>query len=485
MILSTFLTHQKLKFFRNPRWKSGIALKILFGIFFIYLVSLSFQAKFFISEFKPDMKPVDFINSYLIYIFAGFFVSGLFLQKIPYTHVQQYLHLNILRKWIINYLLYKTLFGNKTLIVIALFTPFTFVSAMGSYSFASALIWLVNLYLLIFCINLFVQLVKLFFSINKWFRILVFMVIGGISIAKYLNFINLEQWSLPIFGFVFQNPVIIFVPISMVIILYFINFHLLKNSFYSDNFQKNHVKKSKFTNFDILTIFGENKELIRYNIRQVLRNKKCKIQFIIFSIFPFIYSLQLIDKIIENDGVILVYLISMITYIFFWLNHFSLFFSWDTKTFDFLHTENIKIADFVYSKIIAVLFLSSFHYLPGFVLIYISPKYFFILLSVILLHYGIFTFFIIYTSMLGIKKMDINRSPFFNYEGASSVQFFISLPLITIPIIPIIIFYKNPQHAYMINSFAGLIGLLLANKFVNIINNKYQKDKYIILDELR
>ncbi|MFP4548901.1 MAG: DUF5687 family protein, partial [Fidelibacterota bacterium] len=477
--------HQKLKFFRNERWKSGIAIKIILVIFIFYLISVSFQVNYFILEFKPDAIPVDFMNNYLIYLFMIFLLSGLIMQKIPFEKIQYYLHLNIRKKWIVNFLLFKTVFGNKTLIVIALFTPFTFVSVTDYYSLDSALLWLLNTYLVIFCINLLVQLLKLIFQINIWYQLSVILIVFTAGLAKYLTLINPEKWSTPIFGYMFNHPLFILTPMIIFAILYVLNYQFLKNSFYYDNLHGRRRQKSKPSPIDLLNWCGDNKELIRYNIRQILRNKKCRIQYIFVTLFSYIYSFLLYDLLANNDGVIFGYLFSLFVFSFFWINYLSLFFAWDTHTLDFIHSANINTTDYIFSKINAVILVSLFHYLPGIGLIYFIPEYFRIIISVILIQFGIFTFFIVYVSMFGILKMDINKSPFLNYEGASAIQFLIMFPLIIISIIPIIIFYRNPHIGYTINAFIGLGGLMLSNIFVKIINKKYQKDKYIILNELR
>jgi hypothetical protein len=484
-MIKVFLLHQYQKFFRNPRWKSSIVMSILLGIFVLYLILISFQIHYFIKEYKPDVVPVNFINNYLIYLFMTFFISGIFFQKIAFENIQHYLHLNIRKKWIVNFLLVKTLFGPKTIIVWALFTPFAFVSVMGSYSFTLALLWLLNIYLIIFSINLVIQLLKLIFQINVVFRVFVLLLFVGVGLAKYMDYINLERWSLPIFGYVFHHPLYVLVPIIGIALLYALNFRMLKNAFYADALQDIKLLKLKSGKFDWLALFGENKELIRYNIRLILRNKKCKIQFFLFSLFPFIYTYLIYDDLVTGNGKVIVYVISLMLYAFFWINYFSFFFSWDSKNFDNIQASSIDIKKYISSRIIAVMLLTSIHYLPGFVLIYFIPNYFIIFFSVVMLHFGIFVPYLVYFSLFGVRQMDINRSPFMNYEGANYVQFFISVPLIVFSIIPIIIFTKNLIIGYMINSFIGFIGFLFFNKFINIINNKYQKDKYFILEELR
>ncbi len=485
MLLNILFNHQKLKFFRNERWKSGIAIKIVLISFIGYLITVSFQINYFILEFKPDVVPVDFMNHYLIYLFMLFLVSGLILQKIPFEKVQHYLHLNIRKKWIVNLLLIKTLFGNKTLIVLALFTPFTFVSVTDYYSAGPALLWLLNIYLMIFSINLLVQLLKLMFQINVWYQASILLALITIGLANYWQLINPENLSAPIFGYMFNRPLGILIPMIVCLNLYALNYQFLKNMFYYDKLSG--IKRRKITQgrINLLNWFGDNKELVRYNIRQILRNKKCRIQYILFTLFTCFYSYFLYDQLTNNYGVIFVYLFSLFLFSFFWLNYLSLFFAWDTHALDFIHSANIKTTEYIYSKIIAIILVSLLHYLPGIVLIYYIPDFFRIFVSVILINFGIFTFFVVYASMFGVLKMDINKSPFLNYEGASAVQFLIVLPLMIISIIPLIVFYRNPQIAYTINSFIGLGGLMLSNIFVNIINNKYQRDKYIILNELR
>ena len=460
MLLQSFLNHQKQKFFRNPCWKSSIIMSILLGIFLLYLILISFQINYFIKEYKPDVVPVNFINNYLIYVFMMFTISGLFLQKIPFENIQHYLHLNIRKKWIINFLLFKTLFGSKTIITIALFTPFAFVSVIGSYSFGLALLWLLNIYLIIFSINLVIQLLKLIFQINIAFRVFVLFLFVGVGLAKYMNYINLELWSSPIFGYVFHHSLYVMVPIIGVSLLYALNFRILKNAFYADALQEIRLVKSKSGGFDWLAMFGENKELVRYNIRLILRNKKCKIQFFLFSLFPFIYTYLIYDDLMTGEGQVIVYVFSLMLYAFFWINYFSLFFSWDSKNFDIIQASNIDMKEYIMSRVIAVMLLTSIHYLPGFVLIYFIPKYFIIFFSVVMLHFGIFIPYLVYFSLFAVRQMDNNRSPFMNYEGTNYVQFFISIPLIVFPIIPIIIFTKNLIIGYMINSVIGFIGFI-------------------------
>jgi len=355
------------KFFRSKQWVSGLIGKLLIALLIPYLVLISFQIEIVLSKFMPNEPPVNSLNEFLLYVFAMLFISGLLLQKIPFGSVRPYLHLNILKRKISHLLLVRTILGFKTFFVIALFTPFAFLSIPDSHSFNEALFWLLNIYTLIFSMNLLTQIIKLFFWKNfKTLGVLTSLV-AVTAILGELYIFNTGVFSSYIFAAFLQEPPVFLISIAVFILLYRINCELLSREFYIDKYPKREKKISDNKLYNMVDGFSSNAELIKYNFKQIFRNKRGKMSYL-YWLGMFLFMGLLMKNILfgNQSSNFMSYLILLFLPAGFLYQHNQFFFPWDSYQADFVHTSKIDFKKYMFARIITVIILIIPFYLLTF-----------------------------------------------------------------------------------------------------------------------
>ena len=90
---------------------------------------------------------------------------------------------------------------------------------------------------------------------------------------------------------------------------------------------------------------------------------------------------------------------------------------------------------------------------------------------------------ILYAGSFNKKKIDLEKSPFMNYQGTGAAQWIVGFPLLFIPILCWYGIYKftNQEIATTALATLGIIGILLRSFFIDKIVLGYQKRKYSTL----
>jgi hypothetical protein len=82
------------------------------------------------------------------------------------------------------------------------------------------------------------------------------------------------------------------------------------------------------------------------------------------------------------------------------------------------------------------------------------------------------------------KRIDLEKSPFMNYQGTGASQWIVSLPLFLIPALLFLGFSEifNPETGVIAIAAIGFIGLLCRNFIMDTITKGYQTRKYDTLN---
>ncbi|MBD3424004.1 MAG: hypothetical protein GF417_06170 [Candidatus Latescibacteria bacterium] len=408
------------------------------------------------------------------------------LQKIPFDSIRPYLLLNISKKKISHLLLIRTIFGFKTFFVAALFTPFAFISIPDSHSLNEALFWLFNIFVLVISLNLLIQIIKLIFWNN--FKTLGFFtsLIVVTAILRELYVFNTGELSGYIFSAFLQQPLALLISIGAFIPLYRINCTLLRQEYYIDKSPKKEKKISDNILYDMLGVFGSNADLIKFNLKQIFRNKRGKMSYLYWLGMFLFMGLLMKDVLFGNQSSnIMSYFIVLFLPAGFLYQHNQFFFPWDSYQADFVHTAKIDFRKYMFARIYTVIILIQPIYLMTFLLGIFSRDLLYISLSSFLLNIGYSSFVLIILSIFSVREIDVNQSIFFNYQGVSAFQYFSVIILFLLPGLVLLIFRNNPMWAYLVNGLIGLSGILLKDKWMDLINNIFLKRKHEILEELR
>ena len=483
-----YITNSSKQFLRSKQFASGLIGKILLALFIPYLVFMSFQIDLILQKIAPNQPPVETLNSFLLYIFIMFFISGLVFQKIPFGSVKQYLNLNIRKTKIIHILLFRTIFGLKSLIIIALFTPFTFISIGITHSIGMATVWLLNLYLLIFSINLLIQTIKLTFQKSIKIAGIIILLLAGSIGAGHFGLFNITNISSHIFSSFLNNYPSILISFLIFMILYYVNIKLLNSEFYLDEIQTEEGEIKNNAIYDITDKFIRDNRYVKFNLNQIFRTKRGKHSYIFTMSMVFILGIFIFQVLINDDSlkgqIMRLYSTYLLTGMFIY-QHLNFFFAWDSYQVDFIYSSKIIFKKYILGRIIATVILSIPVYILFFVLSVVYNRLTLTVVSALLYNLGYSAFALTLFAIFSIKKIDVKQTIFMNRQGETLLHFLSRLILFIPPLLTFLAFKNNLQIAYIINGLFGLTGIFLSDKLLNLIYNQFQIRKYKILEELR
>jgi NADH:ubiquinone oxidoreductase subunit K len=94
---------------------------------------------------------------------------------------------------------------------------------------------------------------------------------------------------------------------------------------------------------------------------------------------------------------------------------------------------------------------------------------------------------LLFATSFNKKRIDLDKSPFMNYQGTSAAQWLVALPLMILPLGIWYIAYEisNETIATATLAVLGIIGLLLRKVLLNKIVSLYKKQKYAMINGFR
>ena len=97
---------------------------------------------------------------------------------------------------------------------------------------------------------------------------------------------------------------------------------------------------------------------------------------------------------------------------------------------------------------------------------------------------GFNSLFLLYAGSFNRKRIDLTKGGFGNTQGTSATQFLIIIPLMLLPMAIFWVFNKfvGYNSGFIAVALVGVIGIVFKNYFMNLIEKKYIKDKYAMIN---
>jgi hypothetical protein len=88
---------------------------------------------------------------------------------------------------------------------------------------------------------------------------------------------------------------------------------------------------------------------------------------------------------------------------------------------------------------------------------------------------------------LNFKRLDINKSASFNYQGTGATQWLLAFPYTLTPILIYLPFglMNMPYVGLIVLAVFGLVMLLMRSFWVNLITNKFEQQRYKMAEGYR
>ncbi len=479
-MISHFLRLEWKQYFRSSYWQTGIALKILMGFFAIYFLvsflALGIGAFYLIEKQFPGKDPLQIVNSFLIFALLGDLIFRYLMQKLPVMNIKPFLAFPVKKNKLVHYVLTKSSFSFFNILGLFFYVPFAVVLIKEGYGFNGILGWLIALFFIIQAINF------LNFLINK--NNSAFWIIATSTVAlfalQHYNIFDSTIYSNRIFNAFIENPLLAVIPLLLSILLYYLNYKLLKTKVYLDDAVATKTEEANTAELAWADRFGDVAPFIKNDIRLIWRNKRTKTLFFMSFIFLF-YGLIFFDNPVYRDKMpgFLLFAALFVTGGFA-LNYGQFIPAWDSSHYKMLMSQNIRYRKFLESKWFLMVSMTGILYFMSIPYLYYGLNIFLMITAGAIFNIGFNSLFLLYAGSFNRKRIDLEKSGFSNMQGTSATQFIIIIPLMIFPILIFWIFSKliNFNAGVAAIAIVGIAGLIFRNYFMDLIEKKYIRDKY-------
>ncbi|MEY3500778.1 MAG: hypothetical protein RL308_2447 [Bacteroidota bacterium] len=483
-----FLNLEIKAFLRSASVGKSIALKVLLGFLALYFMLsflfLGFALFPLLQENFPKQKPIEIVNNAVIFWLAIDLIFRFFMQSLPVMNIKPLLILPIKREKVIHFVLLKSLVSIYNIFPLLVILPFGITTIIQeNLNTAPVLVWMLTLYVLALCVNYANFLIKKKFADNiKAF--LVFALLGGTFAAlEYFEIFKISSFIGGILNSVLLNPILVLAPLMLLGGLYFWNFNYLKSNFYLDNSLQSKVQEAKTSDLSWTKRFGEIAPFLQLDLKLIWRNKRPRTTVFMSFIF-LLYGLMIYTNPKHHELSFIHVPIGLLMSGIFMVNFGQFIPSWDSGYFGMMMSQNIPLRKYLDSKsglmtfsVIVLALLTTPYVYFGWNILAVN-------LACALYNIGINIPVLLFAGSYNKKRIDLEKSPFMNYQGTGASQWIVGLPLFLIPGLIFFGFSEifNTETAILAIAAFGIIGLLFRNLIMNAITDGYRTRKYATLN---
>ncbi len=484
-MVSTLLSHSWKKFVRSVAFEKELATNIFLGliaiIVFGYAIAMGFALEGIVTNGLKQPDSVRFVNSLLLYYFWFEFMLRYFMQSTPALEVQPYLHLPISRKYLVHYLLVKSVLHLLNFLSLVLFAPFAFTSV--TQSGASPWVWLLSIYLISLCLHYIILIFKKGLDDTVVGFLALTGVMGLLALADYYNWFRLSDASAAWFEFILHHPISVLGLVAFLLFIYYFNFSFFLRGMYPEELAaRKNSKDSNSHNWAFLQSLGILGEWANLEVKLILRNKRPR-SLLMLSAFFLLYGLIFYTNKTYSHGFqgFLLFVAIFITGIFM-INYGQLLFSWQSNHFDFTLTRPVSLAQVVESKYWLLCIITVICFLLNIPYVYFGWHILLTHLAATLFNIGINVFILMNLSMWNPKRIDLSKSSMMNYQGVGAAQYLMGFPILLAPYIFYLPFSiaGHPNWGLIAVGFAGILGLVFRSRLLTLTTNRLQARKYSI-----
>ncbi|MDR3694805.1 DUF5687 family protein [Mucilaginibacter sp.] len=489
-MISTFLRHELKAFWRSKNTGKSIAVRIIMGVFILYLLINVLVLGFFLNKILEKAYPhqdvvIAFCGIILLYYLMDLFMR-LQLQDLPTLRVQPYLQLPIKRDSLVRYLAFTALLSVFNIWPFILFAPFILKIIATDSGATVALAFIVSLIGLTVFSNYLALYIKRKSNLNGWVFLITAAVIVLIALGDfYWHIYSLRNVSYLFFGRLITTPLFALAPVLMGGAMYYINFLYLKQNLYLEELGSRKAAKYKSsTDYPLLSRFGGVGDLVANEIKLVLRNKRSR-SALIMGLFIMLYGLIFYNNRLYGESW-KVFASMFMTGIFI-INYGQFMFSWQASHFDGLLVSKVSFTDFLKAKYLLFTIISTGFFLLTVPYVYFGWRILMIQCIMYLWNIGINTTLVLFFANRNFKRMDLSKGAAFNWEGMSGNQWILSIPLLIAPYViygPFALLGRADIGLALL-AITGLVFILTRSFWIKQLEADFYTHRYKITEGFR
>ncbi len=472
--------------------KQNIFLWALFGFFlisfFAFALLLGYNLIPFVSLLKSNSDKIEFTNKYLFLILYLLILLKVLFQKTSYPFLKPFFLLPISKNKLILYALIRSFLNAYNIFIEFFVVGFWLKNVLGQNQVALSIIWLFMFFVFHFSLYTILfhsKVIISYYDFSKIKKTLVpNLVIALVAFSPRL-FYSFQLINRTNYFLMVVLAVLCFISIILIS-------HVVKELLYEDSFYtKREIK------------FGEkigsfiNDPLILLQTKLLIRNRLLRgflFQEILAMIFV-IYELQRInldkfEKLQFIYPIFLLVFISVLTGYFMIVPYSSNIFGIESSYLPFLLTKNIKIFDYIKSKVAFIFILSLlFALFSAFLTLLFFPSLLFLLLSFTVYFTGVVSYLLIVQSIKHYYSVSPQISLFQNIYNVKNKKTYLFIAML-FPLFMFLLinwFYPNLYGNYLFSSVIlalGIIGILLRKKILRFLVQLFIKNKYDFTEKL-
>lgn len=475
-------------FFRSATFGQTLGLKLFLGFFALYfLVSFLFLGIFLrdiLLKLEPNSNPIEVVNSYILLWLIAELVLRFFMQNLPVLNIKPLLVVPIKRPTIIHFVLIKSLFSFYNVLTLIIIVPFSITCMIHQdATVLQVTMWLISIFATILTVNYANFLIKKKFADHLKALIPYLVIAIALVVLEKFKVFESTVAVANFFNLLIKHPILVLAPSGLVVGMYFWNFSYLRTNFYLDSSLKTKTKEVQTTDLSWTKRFGEIAPFLQLDLKLILRNKRPRTT-VYMSLMILVYGLIFYpNPTYEGLPAMFVFVGIFMTGIFM-INFGQFIPAWDSSYFNMMMAQNIPMKQYLASKVglmtfsIIVLGILTTPYA------YFGWNIFWLNLACGIYNLGVNIPLLLFASSFNKKRIDLEKSPFMNYQGTGAAQWLVALPLM---VFPLIIWYitftiSNESIATITLAVIGGIGLLLRDFLLNKIVLLYQKKKYAMIN---
>ncbi|MDR5591391.1 DUF5687 family protein [Christiangramia sp. SM2212] len=475
-------------FLRSASLGKSLGLKILMAFLALY-----FSAMFFflgiamfpmLKEIYPDKNPLKVVNSFFLVYLMFELLFRFLLQTLPVVDIKPLMVIPIKKTKVVNFVLVKSLFSFYNFLPLLLLVPFgLFCILKEDYPVGNMIGWMIAIYATILCVNYLNFIIKKRFTENL--KALIPVIIVGLVLAllDYLDIFQITDYVGKVFNYLYNHPFLAIAPVVILLLLYLWNFKNLSGKFYLDAGLKGKTKTVNTKEFGWTKRFGSIAPFLQQDLKLIWRNKRPKTT-IYLSLIILGYGMIFYPNDAYQDMPAFFVFVGIFMTGIFMINFGQFVPSWDALYYPMIMAQNIPLRQYLASKMMLITFSIGVLAILTTPYIYFGWNILLLNIACAIYNIGVNVPMLLFAGSFNKKAIDLDKSPFMNYQGTGASQWLVSLPLLTLPIFFFWLMNKfvNYESAIALIAGLGLIGLILRSTILTFLVQQYRKRKYVTIE---
>jgi hypothetical protein len=483
-----FLWLEWKSFFRSASVGKSIGLKVLliflalyFSVAFLFLGIGLYPL---LQKSFPDQDPLQLVNRFVLLWLVFELGYRFMLQTLPVLDIKPLLNLPIARRKAVNFVLIKSIYSFFNFLPLFIIIPFgIFCIYKAEYGIWNLIGWMIAMTAITQCVNFLNFIIKKKFTDNLKALIPAILIVIVLAMLEYFKVFEISFWFGKMMDFLVLNPYLAIVPIILAIALYKWNQLNLESKFYLDAGLKEKKQDADTRDFVWTKKFGTLAPFLQQDLKLIWRNKRPKttiyMSLLLLGYGMFFYpsdNYQAFEAFYVFIGIFMTGI--------FMINFGQFVPSWDASYYPMIMSQNIPMKDYLSSKAMLISFSVIILAILTTPYIYFGWNILLINMVAALYNIGVNVPILLYAGSFNKKRIDLDKSPFMNYQGTGAMQWLVSIPLMVVPMLIfwLLNFFIGFEAALIGLSGLGILGLLLRPNLMEYIAGVYRKRKYAMIN---